>query len=220
MNDPIDLVFRARGLSRRPASSGADCPSDELLAGFVDAALTGADRLRVERHALGCADCHTVLAVALDLAAERVRGSSPVFRVVARLLERGLQFLNAAEHRLLPSAGGHVAALGGVRGAADGDVLALAGPGGGLDELLVQREPAGAVRLVVRGSAPTDLRPGEAASLVFEDGDAVRCKRPFTGEPQTFEVLDPGTFRVRLLARAPGGPSRELAAATVDLLAS
>ena len=98
------------------------------------------------------------------------------------------------------------------------EVIAIEGPGQGIDELEIQLQPDGQVRLQVRGESPP-IQSGEISSVMLEVDGMPREKRPYTGEPLAFAPQGHGHFRIRLLARAPGEDSRELSEAVVELRA-
>lgn len=216
MSHLVDALFALRG--RFPARPGPQCPDDETLAGFVEALLPAGQRRQVEDHLLVCAACHGTLSAVLE-AGPASPAPSP-FAVVVRLLDRGLELLRPAA-RLVDGllAGAPAPALGAVRGE-DGDpqdeLIAIEGPGLGLDVLRLQLQPDGLVRLAVQGNAPPVL-PGEISSVLLEVDGSPREKRPYNGQPLTFAPLDRGRYKVRLLARAPGREARELTAAAVEL---
>ena len=57
----------------------------------------------------------------------------------------------------------------------------------------------------------------EILSVLLEVDGAPREKRPYTGEMVHFAPLGAGSYRVRVTARAPGEPARDLAEASLEL---
>ena len=224
MTSPIDLAFKLRGALTGDRALGPDCPTDELFAGYATGDLTATEHRRLEDHALVCAPCFDVVKQLATHAASET-APAPRVSVVARVVQRGLELLNPLEVVLRRLTGeGAEPALGAVRRAepAAGDaaeVLVVQGPGGGLDELLIQFQADGLVRLQVRGDEPPPVGPGEISSVVLEVDGAPREKRPFTGEALAFAPQGHGHYRIRLVARAPGAEPRDLAEAAVELRA-
>ncbi len=222
MTHDIDRLFELRG-QRAPRSEPAPgSPSDETLAAYVDGLLPPAQRRVVVNQILACPDSFEVVRAFVD--AVGMRTTPAPFRVVGRLLQRGIELLNAFELTLRdPDQGRLVPALGALRRTDTGDgavaeLLHIRGPGSGLDELEVQMQTNGTARLVIRCDALPDLGAGEIPSVVFEVDGQPREKRPFTGEPVAFAPLGVGQFDIRLVAKAPGQPGRTLAEASVDLI--
>jgi hypothetical protein len=219
----IDTAFSSSG-SRPPAAEpGPDCPSDGLLAGYLDTALSATEMRRVEDHSLVCADCHTIMKTVIDLRGVPA-STAPRVSIVARIVQRGLELLNPLEvtlRSLTAPQGEPVPVLGAVRGAesASPDVIAIDGPGKGLDELQIHLQPDGQIRLEIRGEEPPPVYAGEIASVVLEVNGAPREKRPYNGTPLAFSPQDHGRYRIRLVARAPGEDARELSEAVVELRA-
>ena len=235
----IDTVFSTSGARSPSSEPGPDCPSDGLLAGYLDAALTATEMRGVEDHALVCGDCHTLVKSVVDLrgvpagAPISAPVSAPVsapaqVSLVARIMQRGLELLNPLEVTLrsllepgMEPEGEPVPALGAVRGPDAGhpDVIAIDGPGHGIDELQIRLQPDGQVRLQIRGDDPPPVYAGEIASVVLEVDGAPREKRPYRGAPLASSPQDHGQFRTRLVARAPGEDARELSEALIELRA-
>jgi hypothetical protein len=220
----IDTVFSTSGSWQLGSGSGPDCPSDGLLAGYMDEALSATEVRQIEDHALICGDCHLVLKSVTDLRGVPVSAPASV-SLVARIVQRGLELLNPLEVTLrsLAAPQGELApALGGMRGAADSDnpeFIAIDGPGHGIDELQIRLQPDGQVRLQIRGDDPPPTYAGEIASVVLEVNGAPREKRPYSGAPLAFAPQDHGHYRIRLVARAPGEDARDLSEAVIELRA-
>ena len=223
MSNPLDLIFASRGLSRPARPLGPDCPSDEALAGFLDEALPLGQQRVIEDHALCCDACHTVIQAVVDVTRSAVPASARPARIVARLVQKGLELLNPLDLSFRSLRDGALSpALGALRGVATAEeaashLFSVDGPGDGLDEIELQLQPNGSVRLMVRGNSPPPLAPGEVSSIVFEADGCAREKRPFSGAPLTFAPLGPGQYRVQLVARAPGQPARTLSEASFEL---
>jgi len=221
MKSLLEHGFATSG-ARRPTSQPApECPSDDLLAGYIDGALSATENRQLEDHALGCGDCHLMLKTVVD-----VRGVpetvTPKVSLVARLAQRGLEILNPLEVRLRGLLEeGQTPTLGAVRGddTAGNEIISIEGPGQGIDELEIQVQPDGQVKLQVRGESPP-IHSGEISSVMLEVDGMPREKRPYTGEPLSFAPQGHGHFRIRLLARAPGEDARELSEAVIELRAS
>ncbi len=219
MKTLLDIAFATAGTRRLRQEPGPDCPSDELLAGYADSLLTATEIRRLEDHALECPDCHLVLKTVLDLRSAPATAPRRV-SVVARVLQRGLELLNPLEVTLRSLVDGPAPALGAVRGEGAGastEVIAVEGPGHGLDQVEIRLQPDGQVRLEVRGDEPPPVYAGEIASVVLEVDGAPREKRPFSGAPLAFAPQDHGSYRIRLVARAPGADPRELGEAVIEL---
>jgi hypothetical protein len=249
MNDLIDQLFARAGQSRNGTHSAEGCPPDEAFAGYLAALLPAAQREALELHSLACADCHDPLRMVVDITSEEARlvvtpsrelVAAPVragharLRIVGRLVQRGIELLNHAELTFRTVMDPLTPVLDPVRGAAaaagvSSDVgsgapatsewISVRGPGDGLDELELQFQANGTAQLVVRCEHLPELQPGELASILLDVDGFAREKRPFSGEPLTFAPLGRGSYRVRLVARAPGGPARPLAEATLELTA-
>ena len=235
----VDQFFASQGQSTRSPEPGPQCLSDEQLAGYVGALLPARDRQALETHALACADCHELLQVLVDVIGVRepalrtehrlapIRTAEPAsIRVIGRLVQRGrqrgLELVNAMDLVFRALAQGSPApALGALRGSAAAppvsDLFVIRGPGSGLDELEVQVQADGTARLTVHCRDLPALRPGEMLSVVLDVDGGPREKRPLGGEPISFAPIGAGDYRVRLTARAPGQPTRELAEASLQL---
>lgn len=214
----LDHIFDSRGLPARASEPGPNCPSDELLACYAQGTLPDREREGLLAHALHCADCHEMVsAVAQTVGIRRPAGAR--LRIVARLLRNGLQLLNEAELALGTLIAPPVPALGTVRRATEEarDLLVFRGPGSGLDEIEVQVQANGTARLGVRAVRLPELRPDEILSVLLEVDGAPREKRPYNGDLVHFAPLGAGTYRVRVTARAPGLPARDLAEASLEL---
>jgi len=238
MINPIERFFSTAGQPLNTTATSRSCPSDEAFAEYLGALLPAREREALELHSLACADCHDLLRMVVDLNSADFRlAPSPVaslaeaahpvappsaVRIVGRLMQRGIQLLNHAEltFRTLVE-GSPSSALVGVRGpeAIAPEWVAIRGPGSGLDELELHAQANGTARLVVRCENMPSLAPGELASMLLELDGSTREKRPFNGEEVTFGPIGRGAYRVRLVARAPGGPVRPLAEATLELSA-
>jgi len=245
MTHSLDDLFARAGLPLA-ANPSAHCPTDEAFADYLGALLPAAEREALELHSLACADCHDLLRMIVDVAATgaqvfgaatapaaaspgrlATRPSSPV-RIVGRLVQRGIELINHAElvFDMLTSPG--TPALGIARGTAEAPAapataplaspwISVRGPGEGLDALELQMQTNGTARLVVRCEHMPALRPGELATIALDIDGSVREKRPFGGDPVTFAPIGRGAYRVRLVARAPGGTARPLAEASLEL---
>lgn len=206
-------VFAAKG---RAAISPDGLPSDEQLALYVDGKLLPHQRRLLEERALSCPHTYEVLKASVD--ALGVRREAATFRVVARLVEKGLELVNAFEHRLRRPEGELVPALGALRGGEGTELLTLQGPGRGLDELELQRHGDGTAHLTVRGSGGLPLEDGERASYVVEVDGQARVKRPYSASPLDVGPLDAGSvYDVKVVAKAPGSAPRTVVDASVDL---
>lgn len=212
MTDFIDTVFRLAG--RADHAPCADCPDDDTLAAYQDAALSATERRAVQDHALACAHAQLMLASLAEQRAATER--TPGLRIVARLAEKGLALLNAAELTLRELAG--QPALGALRGDDTCPLLRLAGPGRGLDEIELQAQSDGSIRCSVSGEL-ADRQDGELSSVVLEVDGVLREKRPFSGERLAFSPLTGGSCRIALITRRPGEAAREVSAAVLDLVA-
>jgi hypothetical protein len=220
--DLVSRAFRASGRPRRAADPDSGCTPDEMLAGYLESRLSERDRQLLEDHALHCGDCNEVLSSAVDA----VGVSAPIpasVHILGRLTRHGIELLNHFE-LAIRSLGDSmpVPALGALRGISTeapptSEMVILAGPGNGLDELELQVQSNGATRLSVRCAHLPELRPGEIVSVILEVDGTPREKRPLSGEAISFAPLGPGHYCVRLMARAPGCPSRELSQAIIDL---
>jgi hypothetical protein len=223
MSNPLHLIFESRGLPRPSRAIGPECPTDESLAGYMDEVLPLGLQRGIEDHALRCDACHSVIQAVIDVTRVPTTARARPARIVARLIQHGMELLNPLELSFRSLRDGALApALGALRGVATAEEVAshlfsIDGPGDGLDELELQVQPNGSVRLMVRGNAPPPLAPGEVSSIVFEADGCAREKRPFSGAPLTFAPLGPGRYRVQLVARAPGQPVRTLSEASFEL---
>lgn len=216
----FDHVFAARGLSTRAHEPGPSCPSDEQLAAFVQGRLPGREHDGLLAHALRCADCHELVSALAAVPGLRAPARQPaMLRIVARLARTSLQLLNEAELAAAALLAPPAPALGAVRRAPEAgqDRLVFRGPGSGLDEIEVQVQANGTARLGVRAVRLPSLRPDEILSVLLEVDGAPREKRPYTGEMVHFAPLGAGSYRVRVTARAPGEPARDLAEASLEL---
>ncbi len=230
----LDTAFATAGSRSLSPEPGPHCPSDGLLAGYVDEALTATEKRGVEEHALSCGDCHMLIKAVVDLSLPAPL-ATPRVSLVARVLQRGLELLNPLEvtvRSLMERADGEAdlqpaAALGGLRRSEAGsssesvapEVIAIDGPGQGIDELQIRLQPDGQVRLQVCGNEPPPVHAGEIASVVLEVDGAPREKRPYNGSPMAFAPQNHGHYRIRLVARAPGEELRELSEAVIELRA-
>jgi len=221
MKSLLEHGFATSG-ARRPASQPApECPSEDLLAGYIDGALSATENRQLEDHALVCGDCHLMLKTVVDVR-DVPETVTPKVSLVARLAQRGLEILNPLEVRLRGLLEeGQTPALGAVRGddTTGNEIISIEGPGQGIDELEIQVQPDGQVKLQVRGESPP-IHSGEISSVMLEVDGMPREKRPYTGEPLSFAPQGHGHFRIRLLARAPGEDARELSEAVIELRAS
>jgi hypothetical protein len=244
MNHFIDSIFDRNGHPTRLPAAGPTCPSDEIFASYLGALLPAGERDLLETHALACFPCHELLRTIADMAHAApplVAGLAPAVvpvatqlpsaaispppsvRIIGRMAARGIELLNHLELTFRTLVDGPLTpALGTLRRAdtrapAVSEWLCVRGPGQGLDELELQTQADGTVRLLVRCDRLPDLQPGETASLVLEVDGATREKRAFTGEAMSFAPLSRGSCRLRLMARAPGTTGRALAEATIQL---
>src|SRR5262249_21651578 len=218
----LDHIFDSKGLPARAASPSPTCPSDELLACYAQGTLPDREREGLLAHALHCRDCHELVsAVAQTIGVRRAAPPRASLRVVARLVRNGLQLLNEAELALGTLIRPPAPALGAVRRAAEEtrDLLVFRGPGSGLDEIEVQVHANGTARLGVRATRLPALKPDEVLSVLLEVDGSPREKRPYNGDLVHFAPLPAGSYRVRVTARAPGAPARDLAEATLELKA-
>ncbi|MBM3984832.1 MAG: hypothetical protein FJ296_03945 [Planctomycetes bacterium] len=216
----FDHLFRSAGLPARTSAPGPHCLTDEALAGYAQGLLPEREHDALLSHALRCAPCHELVgAVATAVGIRRPATAPALLRIVARLARNGLQLLNEAELALGALVFPPVPALGAVRRApeASRDLLVFRGPGGGLDEIEVQMQANGTARLGVRAVRLPSLKPEEILSVLLEVDGAPREKRPYTGDMVHFAPLGAGSYRVRVTARAPGEPARDLAEATLEL---
>ncbi len=209
----LNHVFAAKG---RAAIDPAGLPNDELLALYVDGKLLPHQRRMIEERALNCPHTYEVLRAAVDTLG--VRREAATFRVVARLVEKGLELVNAFEHRLRRPEGELVPALGALRGDGADSLLTLQGPGSGLDELELQRHADGTAHLTVRGESELALATEERASFVVEVDGEPRVKRPYSSTPLDVGPLDAGSvYDVKVVAKAPGRSARTVVDASLDL---
>jgi len=216
----FDHFFLSAALPARASAPGPNCLTDELLAGYAAGLLSDRERDALLAHALRCAGCHELVgAVASAVGIRRPATTPAILRVVARLARNGLELLNEAELALGTLLSPPVPALGAVRRAPEParDLLVFRGPGGGLDEIEVQVQANGTARLGVRAVRLPSLRPDEILSVLLEVDGAPREKRPYTGDMVHFAPLGAGSYRVRVTARAPGEPARDLAEASLEL---
>lgn len=216
----LDQIFDAKGLPARAASPHPLCPSDEVLACYAQGTLPDRDREGLQAHALNCRDCHELVsAVAQTVGVHRRAPGVARLRVVAKLLRNGLELLNEFELAVGTLIRPPALAHGATRRAADdsNDRLVFRGPGSGLDEIEVQVQANGTARLGVRASSLPTVAPDEILSVVLEVDGAPREKRPYNGDLVHFAPLGAGSYRVRVTARAPGSPARDLAEATLEL---
>jgi len=219
----ITRAFQASGLSARPIEPGTGCPPDDVVAGFLESQLPERDRQLLETHVLQCGECHEVLKSAVD--AIGVAAPAPIpasVHILGRLARHGIELLNHVE-LVIRSLGDATPApaLGALRGVTEApptsEMIVLSGPGNGLDELELQVQSNGSTRLSVRCAKLPELRSGEVVSVILEVGGTPREKRPLSGDAISFAPLGPGHYCVRLTARAPGCPPRELSQAIIDL---
>lgn len=222
--DLVTRAFHTSGLARRPVEIATSCPPDEIVAGYLESQLPERDRQMLETHVLQCSDCHEVLKSAVDAIGVAVPASTPVsVRILGRLARHGIEILNHVELTIRSLGEAAPApALGALRRATSeappaSDLVVLSGPGNGLDELVLQVQPNGSTRLSVRCTQLPDLRSGEVVSVVLEVDGTPREKRPLSEDTISFAPIGPGSYRVRLIARAPGGPARVLSQAILDL---
>jgi len=221
MRSPVELAFALQGALSGSPPPGATCPTDELLAGYGDDSLSASQQRVLEDHALGCAACFELVKLVAGSRPERL-AAPPRVSVVARLMQRGLELLNPLEVVLRRLVSGDQPALGLARRAESvpegtTDVLVVQGPGRGIDELLIQLQADGLVRLQVRGDTPPALQHGEISSVILEVDGSPREKRPYTGATLAFAPQGHGRYRIRLVARAPGSAVRELCEAAIEL---
>ncbi len=238
MSNPIDRLFATAGQPLNSKAPGKNCPSDEAFAEYLGALLPAPEREALELHSLACADCHDLLRMVVNLNstdlrlasapspafAEAVQASSPpaAVRIVGRLVKRGIELMNHAELTFRTLLDGSLTpAPIGVRGTETlaPEWVAIRGPGHGIDELELQVQTNGTARLVVRCENMPVLASGELASILLDVDGSAREKRPFDGGELSFAPIGRGNYRVRLVARAPGGPVRQLAEATLELTA-
>lgn len=223
MNSHLEQFFRTRGAELWPAEPGPDFPAEEVFAAYLDDALPLTERRAFEARVLRDPAAYALLRCAVDTLAEAERPVSRSTRIVARLKQTGLQLLNAMELSFQTLRDGQLRpALGALRGEASEDsvqLLRIDGPGSGLDELELARQSDGSVQLTVRGREPIPLQSGEISSVVLEADGEPREKRPFSGDALGFSPLGHGRYTLRLVARAPGHPLRELASAHLELSA-
>jgi hypothetical protein len=219
--DFVTRAFQAGGLLRRAAEPATGCPPDDLVAGFLEARLPEREHQQLVAHALQCGECHEVLKSAVD--AVGVTAPAPIpasVRILGRLARHGIEILNHFE-LAIRSLSPPVPALGALRGTTEApptsELVILSGPGNGLDELELQVQSNGATRLAVRCERLPELRPGEVVSVILEVDGTPREKRPLSEDAVSFAPLGPGSYCVRLTARAPGCPPRELSQAVIDL---
>ena len=216
----LDHIFDSKGLPARAASPTPTCPSDELLACYAQGTLPDREREGLLAHALHWRDCHELVsAVAQVIGVRRTTPAMPRMRIVARVLRNGLQLLNEAELALGTLIRPPALAMGKVRRATEEarDLLVFRGPGSGLDEIEVQVQANGTARLGVRATRLPTLKPDEVLSVLLEVDGSPREKRPYNGDLVHFAPLGAGSYRVRVTARAPGAPARDLAEATLEL---
>ncbi|MHC4844919.1 MAG: hypothetical protein ACYTCU_02030 [Planctomycetota bacterium] len=221
--DLITRAFQASGLPRRSVEPGMQCPSDDDVAGYLESRLPERDRQLLEAHSLQCGECHEVLKSAVD--AIGVAAPAPIpasVRILGRLARHGIELLNHVDLAIRSLGEGTPApALGALRGTTEAlptsEMVVLSGPGNGLDELELQVQSNGATRLSVRCAELPELRAGEVVSVILEVDGTPREKRPLSGDAISFAPLGPGHYCVRLTARAPGCPPRELSQAIIDL---
>lgn len=214
MTHPIERLFRHPDLL---ASSPADDAGhhDEALAAYLEGKLSSGARRRLEQEALADPARFELLRAAVDAVGGPARRP---FRVLARLKDRGLELLNEVDLTLRALLEPQPA-LGALRrhpGTAEG-LVALAGPGEGIDELDLQVRPDHTARVVVRCTEPLDLRVDESVSITLDTDGELREKHPFDGDSFIFSALKPGRHVVRLVARSPGRQSRMLAEAAIEL---
>jgi hypothetical protein len=236
----IHQFFDRSGEPARSPAPGAACPSDEAFANYLGALLPAQERAVLETHALACFPCHELLRMVVDMASagltaplpahplsarEGTRSPSPEplsLRIVGKLAARGIELLNHLELTFRTLVDGPLTpALGTLRRAATpapavSEWLCIRGPGQGLDELELQVQADGTVRLVVRCDKLPDLAAGESASIILDVDGAARERRAFDGQPVSFAPLGRGSYRVRVVARAAGAPARALAEAAID----
>jgi hypothetical protein len=214
MTHPIEDIFRHPGLlASSPATDAGH--HDETLAAYLEGRLPSGARRRLEREALADPTRFELLRASVDAVGGPARRP---FLVLARLKDRGLELLNEVD-LTLRSLFEPQPALGALRrhpGAAE-DLVALAGPGEGIDELDLQVLPDHTARVVVRCTEPLDLRVDESVSITLDTDGELREKHPFDGDSFTFSALQPGHHVVRLMARSPGRETRTLAEAAIDL---
>ncbi|GJM21930.1 MAG: hypothetical protein DHS20C15_18450 [Planctomycetota bacterium] len=223
MNDTLQSFFKTRGAELWPAEPGPDFPSEESFAAYLDDALPLTERRAFEARVLRDPAAYALLRCAVDVLAEAERPVSSSTRILASIKRHGLQLLNAMELSFQTLRDGQLRpALGALRGEAGDEsfqLLRIDGPGHGLDELELSSQSDGSVQLTVRGREPLQLQAGEISSIVLEAEGEPREKRPFSGEPLGFTPLGHGRYTLRLVARAPGHPLRELACAHLELSA-
>lgn len=222
MNTPSDFissVFAGQGLTDLQPCN--DCPTDDDLAGFFDRVLSATETRAIEDHALVCAHTQQLLTTVADVRTAAARATArPGLRIRARLAKRGIALLNAADLTLRGLTGQPAlgSVRGSVRGAETSDLVRVSGPGGGLDEIELQAQADGRVRLIVSGElsgSGSDAR----TSVVLEVDGMLREKRPYSGERIAFAPLAEGDCRITVLRRQPGSPATEVSEAHIELCA-
>jgi len=216
MSDTTDFIATVfRNLGQAAPVPCDQCPTDDDLAGFFDRVLSATEARVIENHALGCAYTHGVVAAFAAVRAEAIQSErQPGLCIRARLIEGGIALLNAADLTLRSLAG--QPALGSVRGSETTNLVRVAGPGDGLDEIELQALADGSVRLVVSGDLVGAALDGRT-SVVLEVDGMLREKRPYSGDRVAFAPLTQGDCRITLLRRRPGGPAQEIGETRVDL---
>lgn len=219
MSFNLDHVFRVHGLRAVDNEPCLGDIPDDTLGAFVDGLLSQSERQRIADRLLLDPEAYDIVRAVAD--AVGLRSRPTVYRIVARVVQDGLELLNGFELTLRqPSSGELVPALGAVRGenAQQTDLLHFDGPGGGLDEIEMQKQADGTARVVVTSHDLPALEEAESPSIVLECDGKTREMRPLTDQPVTFGPLREGSYDLKLIARAPGSTSRTLAEASIQLL--
>jgi hypothetical protein len=213
--DFIASVFLNQG---QAAHASCDhCPTDDDLAGFFDQVLSATETRAIEEHALTCAYTHAVITSYAVVRSEAAQAGRRVgLRIRARLVDGCIALLNAVDLTLRGLSA--QPALGAVRGSESARLVRVAGPGDGLDEIELQAQADGSVRVVVSGVL-VDTAPDGRTSVVLEVDGMLREKRPYSGERVAFAPLTRGDCRITVLRRHPDGPALEISEARVDLCA-
>jgi hypothetical protein len=219
MRSLVEIGFQTAGSLERPTAQEPGCLTDIQLADYMANGLSATERRHLEDHALDCSGCLLLVRSVVDVR-EAARVAPARVSIVARLLQKGLELLNPLEITLRNLAGEPAPALGALRretNSGQHELISIEGPGRGLDEVQLQLQPNGQVRLSVRSDSPLPLQPGEVSSILLKVDGAPREKRPYSGAPLSFAPQSHGRFHLTLIARAPGQDVRELCEVLVDL---